>query len=140
MAAKYIYDYVSSLAADYTTADLLVTPQRILTETIDKKQKIHEYDDGSIDVVTFSDVAYFNLTLQWVSISESDAGTIFDFYAAAAKANGRERTFYFKHPDGYTYTVRFLGPLSRVYTHGSMAGGRREISQVTLRVEGYKPA
>jgi len=139
MAAKEIYDYVSSLAADYTTTELSVTPQRVMTEVADKKQVMHEYDSGSMDVVTFSDTAYFNITLMWTSISESDAGTIFDLYNDTAKANGRENTFYFQHPDGHTYTCRFTGPLPRNYTPNLFAGGRRGINTLTLRVEGRKP-
>ena len=139
MAAKEIYDYVISLAANYTAVELSVNPQQILTEMVDKKQEIHEYDNGAIDVVSFSDTAYFEITLQWTAITEADAGTIFDMYADTAKANGRERTFYFQHPDGHTYTVRFMGPLRRNYTTDLSVAGYREIDSVTLRVEGRKP-
>ena len=140
MAAQEIYDYVSDLAADYTTIELAVTPQNIMTEVSDKKQVVHEYDDGAMDVITFSDTSYFNLTLMWTAISESDAGTIFDLYNSTSKANARENTFYFQHPDTHTYTVRFLGPLTRKYTTNLMPGGYRAIDTVTLRVEGRKPS
>jgi len=139
MATKEIYDYVSSIAADYTATELAVIPQRVMTEVADKKQVLHEYDSGVMDVISFSDTTFFNVTLVWEAITESDAGTIFDLYADSAKANGREKTFYFQHPDGHTYTVRFLGPLQRIYTPSLIAGGRRGIDTLTLRVEGRKP-
>lgn len=139
MAAQEIYDYVSSLAADYTTVELSVTPQKILTEIADKKQSIHEYDDGSIDVVSFSDTSYFTITLLWTAITAVDAGTIFALYNNSSQANGRENTFYFHHPDGHIYTVRFMGPLKRSYSTNLFAAGRLAIDTVTLRVEGFKP-
>lgn len=139
MAEKEIYDYVSDLEADYTTTELTLSPQRVFTETVNKKQTIQEYDSGAIDVVTMSDTAYFNLVIQWTAITKSDAGTILDFYADTAKANGRARTFYYHHPDGHIYTVRFLEPLSRVYEPGNFAGGYLAVSQLKLRVEGRKP-
>jgi len=135
--AYEIYNYVSSLAADYATV-LNVKPHKILTETADKKQILHEYDNGSIDVVSYSDTSFFNITLQWDSITEAEAGLIMDYYVSASKANGRARTFYITLPDGYTYVVRFLGPLQRVVTPNLMAASRRGIAQVTLRVEGKK--
>jgi len=139
MAAKEIYDYLPTKEADYTATELTVTPQRILTETADKKQVVHEYDSGSPDVVSFSDNPVCEITLMWPSITESDAGTILDMYLDTNKANARERTFYFSHPDGHSYTVRFLGPLSRKYTRNLMAGSRRAVDQITLGVEGIKP-
>ena len=135
-----MYNYVSELAADYTEPELTISPQKVMTEIADMKQAAHEYDDGSMDVVTFSDTVYFNVTLQWTGITAADAATILNFYATTAKANGRERTFYITLPDTYTYTVRFMGPLKRVSTVNLFAAGYRGIAQLTLRVEGKKPA
>jgi len=136
--AYEIYNYVADLVADYTTV-LNVKPRKILTETADKKQKLYEYDDGSIDVVSYSDTIFFNVTLQWDSIPEAEAGLILDLYVDTSKANGRAKTFYITLPDTKTYTVRFLGPLQRAVTPNLMAASRRGIAQVTLRVEGRKP-
>lgn len=133
--AYEIYTYVSTLSADYN-GTLSISPQRTLLETADKKQHIHEYDSGAIDVVTLSDTTFFNIALQWDVISESDAGQIMDFYADPVKANGRARTFYITLPDGYTYTVRFMGPLSRSSTPNLEAAGCRTMVQLILRVEG----
>lgn len=136
--AYEIYTYVSDLVADYTTI-LDITPQKVLTETVDKKQKIHEYDSGAVDVVNISNTLYCDITLQWDIVTEAEAGLILDYYADTAKANARAKTFYITLPDAKTYTVRFLGPLVRVVTPGLMAGGYRSISQLRLRVEGRKP-
>ena len=137
--AYEMWNYVSDLVADYTTV-LDISPHKILTEAADKKQKIYEYDDGSIDVASYSNTTFFNVTLQWDAITEAEAGLIMELYHTSTKANGRERTFYITLPDTKTYTVRFLGPLNRSVTTNLMAAGRRAIAQVTLRVEGRKPA
>jgi len=134
-----MYNYVLAVAADYTTTEINIPLQRVFIETVDKKQVIHEYDDGSIEVVSFSDVAYFNVTLQWPTITAANAAIFLDFYADTLKANARARTFYITLPDIHVYTVRFLNPLNRSTTPSLMAGGRKEITQVKLRVEGKKP-
>ena len=134
-----MYHYLSSMTADYTTTELDIVPHKILIETADKKQAIHEYDDGSIDVVSFSDTIFFNVALQWDAIPVADAATILDFYASSTKANGRERTFYITLPDSHTYTVRFLGSIQRSVTTNLMAAGYRTVAQLNLRVEGNKP-
>ena len=133
-------DYLSSKTADYAPSpeDILsITPQRTMTETADKNQVIHDADDGSIAVVSLSNASWFTVTLEWAAITNEDANTIFDYYNDTLKANGRERTFYWEHPtDGNTYTVRFLGPLKRVYQAGFVT--HKEISQIKLRIEGVK--
>ena len=60
-----------------------------------------------------------------------------DLWADSAKANGRAKTFYWKHPAEETeYVVRFMSSISRVQT-GRIADFRG-VSSVSLRVEGIK--
>lgn len=131
-------DYLSTLTADYTTTELTVTPQRTMVETPSRNQIVHEADGGNISVVSLSDTVYFNVSLQWPVISDADSNTIIDFWSDTTKADGRARTFYWPHPkDGNTYTVRFLDPPKQNTKAGMI--NHKEISQVTLRVEGVKP-
>ncbi len=141
MAVKNMADYLSEVTADYTTTELSVAPHNILYEEVDKNQNVHRADGGNIAVASLSSTALFKVTLQWIGITESDAGTIFDMWTDSSKANGREKTFYWQHPtDGNTYTARFLTPLKRGLSSQFAGAGRREIQQVTLSVEGKKPA
>lgn len=129
--------YLSDVTADYTTANLTVTPQNIMEEAGDFNQVDRIMDDGSHVVTTLSS-SIFVVTLEWTYLSSTDAETIFDFYHAATKGKGRERTFYWYHPlDGNYYTVRFLGPLARVYK--TNAPSLTAVSQIRLSVEGNKP-
>jgi hypothetical protein len=129
--------YLSDVTADYTTTSLSVTPQAVMEEAGDFNQIVRKMDDGS-NVVTTLSGSLFTVTLQWIYLSSTDAETILDFYHTAAKAKGRERSFYWLHPiDGNYYTVRFLGPLQRVYK-ANMPGGT-EISEIQLEVKGNKP-
>lgn len=138
MAAKTMADYLSAVSADYTAETLSVTPQNVMTENSMKKQVVHEADDKTVAVTSYTDDSLFEIELQWDIISDEDAGTIMDFWNNSSKANGREWTFYWQHPiESNIYTVRFLSPLSRSKRAGRV--GYQEISSVKLRVEGVKP-
>jgi len=130
-------DALSNVVADYTTTELSVTPQNIMTEQADKNQRIYTADDGSITVVSKSSITIFTVTLQWDYLSSTDAATVSDFFFSATKGNGMERTFYWQHPtDTKTYTVRFASPLSRSFRAG--VPNYIGIPQVTFRVMGKK--
>ena len=136
MAAKEMYDYLSSLAADYTTTELAVKPDTVIIEEGQKNQVVHTGDDGSEEIVTRSNTTVFYAELQWKNRNASDAGTIFDFYHDTAKGNGISRTFYWPHgTDGHTYTARFDGPLSRSISQPEFHG----FTSVRLRIKGNKP-
>ena len=137
MAAKEMFDYLDAKTADYTTATFSVTPQQVLVETGMKNQLVHVADDNSEEYISFSNDSMFDVTLQWELLTESDAGTIFDFFHDSTKANGITRTFYWEHPtDGHTYIVRFVDPLPRSISYPELYG----INQIRFKVIGkYDP-
>jgi hypothetical protein len=113
---KKMSDYLSVVTADYTTTTLSVTPQDTMREhAADPNVQIHEGVDGSEQrVVIGSAATVFFVTLNWNVLSDSDAGTIIDFYYDAAKGNKTARTFKWAHPvDGSTYVVRFASSVPR---------------------------
>ena len=131
-----MHNYLSNVTADYTATELTVTPTTVLTTTGDKVQYVHDFDDGSISVVTANSTSVFNVELQWELISAADHTTIMDFWHNNSKAGGRENTFYWLNPvDGYTYTVRFLTPLITQ----DMPGLLKSITAISMRVLGNKP-
>jgi hypothetical protein len=131
--AGELKDYLSVTTADYSTTQFDVTPQEVMTEEGEFRQKTVEFDDVSVGVLTKSTTPIFLFSLRWPVLTEVDANTIYDFYFDTAKAKGRARTFEFPHPtDGNTYIVRFWSTMSRETRY------LRSISEIKLRVEGYK--
>lgn len=134
MAAKEMYDYLATATPDYA-ATLSVTPQQIVVEEGGMQQVVHVGDDGSEERVSFDDTPIFYIMLGWsTGITASDAGTIFDWYYDAAKANGIVKSFRWTHPtDGHTYVVRFTATLERSI---AQAGSIHKITRVRLKVLG----
>jgi hypothetical protein len=131
--AGELKDYLSATTADYSTTQFDVTPQEVMTEEGEFRQKTVEFDDVSVGVLTKSTTPIFLFSLRWPVLTEVDANTIYDFYFDTAKAKGRARTFEFPHPtDGNTYIVRFWSTMSRETRY------LRSINEIKLRVEGYK--
>jgi hypothetical protein len=131
--AGELKDYLSATTADYSTTQFDVTPQEVMTEEGEFRQKTVEFDDVSVGVLTKSTTPIFLFSLRWPVLTEVDANTIYDFYFDTAKAKGKARTFEFPHPtDGNTYIVRFWSTISREIRY------LRSISEIKLRVEGYK--
>jgi hypothetical protein len=131
--AGELKDYLSATTADYSTTQFDVTPQEVMTEEGEFRQKTVEFDDVSVGVLTKSTTPIFLFSLRWPVLTEVDANTIYDFYFDTAKAKGRARTFEFPHPtDGNTYIVRFWSTMSREIRY------LRSINEIKLRVEGYK--
>lgn len=122
--------------ADYTTTELSVAPQKVMVEDGQKNQIIHEFDDGIIDVVTLSDI-FFNVTLQWTCITESEKDIIIDMYYSSSKADGSTNTFYWPHPrESSTYVVRFMtNPVVQTESDKPFSF---VIPEVKIRVEGVK--
>lgn len=112
MAASEMYDFLSTVTADYAQT-LNITPQGTVTEESQKNQIIHIGVDGSEERISFNTAPIYFITIEWRVLSESDAGTIFDWYNDAAKANGMQRSFQYAYGDGHTYVVRFDSKLTR---------------------------
>ena len=130
-----MYDYVSTVSPDYAVA-LSVSPQEALTESLEKSQVIHEFDDGSERVITLDSTSRFNVKLRWTrGITKSDAGIILDFFADAAKANGYARSFKWAHLDGHTYVVKCRSPFNRDWFENPDNTYHR-VQEVVLKVMG----
>jgi hypothetical protein len=129
--------YLSDVTADYTSTELDIPSHRVLVEEGEKRQYLHEYDDGDLDVVTASD-SMFKVTLQWDWVSDTDAAIIMDFYENETKGAGTRRSFYWQHPvDGNTYTVKFSSDISWQDVVDFV--NAKVIPSVTLKVLGNKP-
>lgn len=121
MALSEMYDFLSQVTPDYDTF-LTIAPQEVIQEEGQLNQVVHLGADGSEEVVTYSTKKIFHVVLLWPCKSKADAGTIFDFYFDAAKANGIARSFKWTHPgDGHTYVVKFrekMGRSDHYFYHG----------------------
>ena len=130
--AGEVWEYVSLATADYFATEFDISPQQVMTEYGGFRQRVVQYDDSSVQVITKSDTPEIYFRCSWPALTEVDANTIFDFYFDTAKAKGKARTFEFPHPiDGVTYIVRFWSFIEKAIKH------HRGIAEITLRVEGY---
>ena len=137
MADKEMYDYLSTVTPTYTTTTLSISPHGELRYVGKKSQLIHEFDDGSLAVVTISDNPFFDVFIDWQVLSASDQGTIMDFYMDPAKANGMENSFYWAHPvDGHTYVAQFMSEFTGVFVAGWIT--KQKLPGFVLRVIGRK--
>ena len=131
-----MYRYLTAKTADYTATILDIPSQVSLPQTGDKNQVIHDFDDYSVAVVGLSSGSIFEIQLQWSYVSESNKDIIMDLWHNSSKADGRRRTFYWKHlTQNKTYTVRFTSPL----TTEERPGNIMSVQTLSLRVEGNKP-
>ena len=131
MSAKEMADYLSTVSPDYN-ATLGITPQGVVSEESSKSGVIHIGADGSEERIAFGTVPIFFISFSWSILSESNSGTIFDWFNDPAKANGMQRSFKYAYGDGHTYTVRFASDLSRV----GQAMSRLGLPNVRLKVLG----
>jgi len=131
-----MYRYLSTKTADYTTTTLEIPSQVVLSQSGNKSQVSHDFDDGSLAVVGLSSSSYFDVQLQWNYITEANKDIILDLWHNPLKADGMRRTFYWKHPKTLKYyTVQFTSPLVVDDIPAAMG-----IQTVSLRVSGNKPA
>jgi len=136
MAAKAMYNYLSSVEPDYSTTTLDIKCKVELIETGGFSQEIHEADDTSEEIVTYSNTPIFIVELQWPYTSESDTGTIIDFFYDTAKGFGFSRSFKWEHPtDGHIYVVRFRSKMSRKLAY-TLGGALYHINTIQLKVIG----
>lgn len=132
MANREMYDDLSVVTPDVNQT-LSVKPQGVITEIGSKNQEIHVADDNSEERIGFSDDSIFYVTLQWPAISESDSGTLQQFYHDPLYGNARLKTFKWSHPtDGHTYVIRFDSDFERAKQNAAIWG----VLNVRFRVLG----
>ena len=131
MAAAEMYDRLSAVTADYNYT-LTIKPQGVVSEESQKNGVAHVGADGSEERIAFGTSSIFYITIGWNILSESNSGTIFDWYNDPAKANGCQRSFKYAFGDGHTYVVRFDCALPRSGSGMSRMG----IQGVRLKVLG----
>jgi hypothetical protein len=136
-----MHTYLQEKTADYQQI-LIIDPTTVMPVTGDKNQVLHEFDDGSSAVVEISNQSVFNVQCQWDYRNDVDFELIFHWWHDPLKANGRARTFYWRHPvpmglagQYRYYTVRFMTELRTSFSPYLIKG----IDSVTLRIEGNMP-
>ena len=133
MAASEMWDFLSVVTPDYGTITLDVSPQGVLVEDGDKNVVIHESEDSTEERILLATAPVFYVNFPWNGLSESDAGTVHEFYFNASKASGRSRSFKWQHKDGHIYVVRFDTSLKRSMLKSS---GPFAYSDIRLKVLG----
>jgi len=127
-----MYDYLSGTQPD-SFITLSVSPSYI-EEFAYKNQSIIRCDDLTEEVISASDDPFFTVNLGWNVKSESDSGTIMDFWLSLSRGNGIKNSFLWTHNyDGYTYVVKFASAMTRSLLTSSIF----RPANFTLRVLGY---
>ena len=132
MSAGEVYDFVSTITADYSTTTLSINAQGTVSEEGFKNQFIHLADDNSEERITLTTGSIFYVSFEWKQLSESDSGTILDFYHDPLKANGMGNSFKWAGHDGHTYVARFDCKLTRT----GNAKSRWGLPGIRLRILG----
>lgn len=135
MAISTMANWLNVVAPDTTT--VMSIGAAIVLEESNKTQQIRFGDDGSEERVSFTtaEKTVFYITLSFQNLSESDAGTIMDFYQDEQKGNGIIGTFVWQNNAETaltSYTVRFAEHLKRS-TKGPLLF---DLSNVRLKVLG----
>lgn len=133
MSAAEPYDYIATASPD-STSTLAISPIGVFRELGQMNQVVHLADDLSEEIVALSTAKQFYFEIPWNALSESDAGTIFDFYCNTTIGNGKMRTFKYTHEYGattHTYVVRFDCDLAREIREGNIHS-----ANVRLKVKG----
>lgn len=136
-----MYDFISSLTADYTTTTLSVDPQVVMQIGGEKDIIINKGYGVSEERIILSTQSRFQVKLQWNVLSEADHSTLFDFYHDSAKACGTAKSFYWTPPAQYLasshdLTVRFDCRWESFLQNYKNYG----ISSLLLAVLGKKPS
>jgi len=109
----------------------------VLVEIGSMNQVQHLADSGSEEMISLSTAKDFHINVPWGSLDESDAGTIFNFWANATLGNGKMRTFVYVHGYGNTihkYVTRFDSDIQRGIREGNIHG-----ISIRLKVKGRIP-
>jgi len=130
MAAKELYDYLSTVSADVDQT-LSIDPQSVLNETITKNDLVQIADDRSEQRAELSSNFVAYIVIRYDILNDLDSGTIIDFFYDSSKGNGFLNSFKFDHPDGHTYVVRFDTDMTRLMNPTNYG-----IKQVRLKVLG----
>lgn len=137
MANIEMYDYLSSYTVDFTSSALNLSPQESIIEDGNKRQFSRYGDDGSEEIISYSNDSIFYITMKWNNERSSDIGTVMDYYHSTSKGNGSARTFkWYNQADGHTYVVRFSGGLTRMIVPGPYNFGIQALPTVKLRILG----
>lgn len=110
MPVQTMYDFLSDLTADYTTAEMTVDPQDVMLIGGEKDIIPNQGLGVTSEQIILSTQSRFSVKLQWKYLSEADHSTLFSFYHDSTKGCGTARTFYWHPPaqyDAHVYTVRF---------------------------------
>lgn len=113
MAEKEIYDYISDATPD-NNVTMTLAARGSITERTTKNQIVHLGVDGSEEVITIASTVIAYLEYPFSALTNSDAGTVFEFWHDAAKGNGIAESFKLQNGDGHTYVVRFDSDMDRV--------------------------
>jgi hypothetical protein len=116
MAAKEPYDYLTTISPDVDQT-LTLNPQAVMIEEPVKNDIVHRGDDGrsAEGIGLGGSNMIFIFRFNYALLTESDAGTILDFFCDSAKGDGMVNTFKFTAPDTHTYVVRFgAGPARQI--------------------------
>jgi len=123
--------------ADCIATELSVSPQDTLPVMSAKNQEILWLDDGTPYVVNYDDTTTYRVDLIFNDITNTDAGTIMDFWGSTSKANGMLNTFYWQHPtDGETYVARFISDPTHLLKAGRTT--HSGVSNITLFISAKK--
>lgn len=110
MAAKEMYDYLDTIAADvdYT---LGAAPYEVHFDTVIpikgvKNQEVYLGDDNSRLAISYSDATLYGVSLQSIDMPAAEFGILWDFWENVLIGNGRMNTWKWAHPDdGHVYVV-----------------------------------
>jgi len=131
MAAAEPYDYIDAASADKDET-LNLDARGDVKEHVFKRQAVHEMDDGADRVVTLAAKWQVFFYIPFSALTESDSGTLLDFYMNTDKGNGKANTFKYVHGDGHTYVVRFDDDYERLLR----LGGYHTVEGILLKAEG----
>lgn len=132
MAAKELYDYLSTVSADVDQT-LSIDPQSVLTETVTKNDVVNEGDDRSEERAEFTGDFIAYVVIRYDILDASNSGIVIDFFFNSSKGNGLINSFKFAHPDGHTYVVRFDTDITRLV---NPAPDNYSIKNIKLKILG----
>lgn len=123
---KEIWDFLSSTTVIPDYNGILDIKRAVdITEDGVKNQIVHIGDDNSEEVISLSDESVFYVNIGWDGLTESESGTIYDYYHDTDKGNGMANSFEWTHynenPDPHNYVVRFASSVPRVINKGMSA-------------------